>query len=271
MTPLIIDASVAVKWLAEEVGHAQAVHLLRHGASLFRAPSCLVAEVVNASLHKGWRGEVGEDTVRDAKTFLFDAIPQFDPDVTLIDNAIPMAQELKHSLYDCLYLASAAEAVGFVVTADRKLVEKVRGTPYALHVRALADAERVLAFAHMSISLSAFNDIVRVAEASTATKSGVYDQVSRKTGKFSIVAAGDLDIASPNHLRLENALKALSVEARADLLALARFGDALPGEYDTWEQCRDLGNTHDMEPYFLGYMQPRLLLLGLERFLSDPP
>lgn len=45
--------------------------------------------------------------------------------------------ELRHPVYDCLYLALAAALDASLVTADRRLVAAVRGTPWEARVRLL--------------------------------------------------------------------------------------------------------------------------------------
>jgi predicted nucleic acid-binding protein len=51
------------------------------------------------------------------------------PIEALLRDAVSLALELRHPVYDCLYLALAAQRGTFMVTADQRLVEAVRRQP----------------------------------------------------------------------------------------------------------------------------------------------
>ena len=61
MTHLVIDASVAIKWVIAEHGTREALSLRRH--RLF-APDLLVAECANVLWKKTRRNELTEDEAR---------------------------------------------------------------------------------------------------------------------------------------------------------------------------------------------------------------
>lgn len=134
---LVVDASVAFKWLVEEAGSAEAEALLARGDSLV-APDLVLVEVANALWCKVGRGEVsGEQAVLalDRLGVFFDALI---PDQRLAPRALDIAFRLRHPVYDCLYLACAEAADGVLATADRRLGEAVAGTAFAGSVHALA-------------------------------------------------------------------------------------------------------------------------------------
>jgi predicted nucleic acid-binding protein len=56
----------------------------------------------------------------------------------LSSRALALAREVDHPVYDCLYLALAELKETRVVTADRRLLGKLEGTPYRELVRPLA-------------------------------------------------------------------------------------------------------------------------------------
>ena len=56
------------------------------------------------------------------------------PDGWLLDAAIALAYELKHPVYDCLYLALADSLETAVVTADQKFANKVADPTRAVFV-----------------------------------------------------------------------------------------------------------------------------------------
>ena len=116
---LVVDASVAVKWLITEEWTEESRRLL--AASIDRhAPDLILAETTNVLWKKARRGEIDPHAhFREAANL---------PDVLVLRRsqelfvrASTIALELDHPVYDCIYLA-CAEAEGVpLVTADRRL------------------------------------------------------------------------------------------------------------------------------------------------------
>jgi predicted nucleic acid-binding protein len=50
--------------------------------------------------------------------------------VSLAGRALEIAAELRHPAYDCFYLALAQERRAQLVTADRRLISRLAGTPW---------------------------------------------------------------------------------------------------------------------------------------------
>jgi predicted nucleic acid-binding protein len=124
---MVIDASVAIKWVVPEVGSEAASHLL--GQELW-APSLWLAEVANALLKKTRRGEITRDEARLRAQDLADAPIEPIELPILLPSAMRMADELGHSIYDCFYLAAALLRDTTLVTADRRFAAKVAAHPY---------------------------------------------------------------------------------------------------------------------------------------------
>jgi predicted nucleic acid-binding protein len=120
---VVIDASIAVKWVVEEDGTAEAV-ALRRGAKLI-APELLAAECANILWKKVQRDELSRDEAFLAARLLQTADVEFLPTRHLLEAATRIAVELGHPAYDCLYLALAAERDCRFVTADQRLVRKL--------------------------------------------------------------------------------------------------------------------------------------------------
>jgi predicted nucleic acid-binding protein len=132
---MVIDASVAIKWVVPEVGSEAASDLL--GRELC-APSLWLAEAANALLEKTRRGEITQDEARLRAQDLADAPIEPIELPILLPSAMRMAGELGHSIYDCFYLAAALLRDTTLVTADRPFAAKVAGHPYlAARVEAL--------------------------------------------------------------------------------------------------------------------------------------
>ncbi len=133
---MIIDASVAFKWLVEEEHSAEAIALLAEDR-LF-APALIVSEVGNALWKQITRGEL-QDV--DGAAEMLGRLPELltlVEDRTLASRALTLAHAFDHPLYDCLYLALAEVRDEALVTADERLLRKTAGTQFAARVTRLA-------------------------------------------------------------------------------------------------------------------------------------
>jgi len=135
---LIIDASVALKWFMEEQGSNIARSILDQDESL-AAPDLIIVETCNGA----WKAARQQlmtaaqaDTMAQQLPRLFDALH---PAAPLASTALAIARRLDHPVYDCFYLALAVAREATMVTADKRLVARVRGTPWDGRVKALAD------------------------------------------------------------------------------------------------------------------------------------
>ncbi len=140
MSALVIDASVAVKWVVEEEGTTQALAL--RGRAL-AAPDLLIAECANILWKKVRRAELSQQEAAFAAGLLARADIELVAMRPYLEAATRIAIALDHPAYDCVYIALAeAEGLRFV-TADASLVRKVglrAAGRYAARVLDLADA-----------------------------------------------------------------------------------------------------------------------------------
>ena len=123
MNALVIDASIAVKWVIEEDGTPEAL-ALRQKAKLI-APELLVAECANILWKKVQRRELLKEEALLAARLLQGAEIELTPTRSLLEVATRMAIELDHPAYDCLYLALAVERQSRFVTADEPFLRKL--------------------------------------------------------------------------------------------------------------------------------------------------
>lgn len=123
MKTLVIDASIAVKWVVEEDGTSEAL-ILRRCAKLI-APELLVAECANILWKKVQRDQLSQHEAFLAARLLQAADIEFLATRCLLEAATRLAVELDHPAYDCLYLALAAERNCSFVTADDRFVRKL--------------------------------------------------------------------------------------------------------------------------------------------------
>jgi predicted nucleic acid-binding protein len=118
---VVVDASVALKWLVEEEGSAAAVRLL--DGPVLLAPALIHVEVANALWRMARAGRLSAGDAADALA-LFGRLPlrRRVEDRDLAPEALRLARLLDHPVYDCLYLALAVDAAAPVITADRRFV-----------------------------------------------------------------------------------------------------------------------------------------------------
>jgi predicted nucleic acid-binding protein len=114
----VIDASVAVKWLAPEPDSPQAEALLDDELIV---PDLLFAEVGNILWKKQLRGEMTDDAIRLGARFLLQVPMQVHDGASLLVDAVALALQLQHPAYGCFYLALAQRVDAPLMTADRRL------------------------------------------------------------------------------------------------------------------------------------------------------
>ena len=126
----VVDASVAVKWFVEEPGSADALGLLKD-PELVIAPELVVAEVANVVWKHLIRGDLKHHQVVHVPEALPRMFAELWPTVWLARRAFEIAAELRHPVYDCFYLALAESEDATLVTADRRLIGRLAGSPWA--------------------------------------------------------------------------------------------------------------------------------------------
>lgn len=125
---VVVDASVAIKWVVGEPGSDLATRLL-NGRPL-HAPPLMRIEAGNALWAMARRGVLTPGEADDALAALGDVPlapnpPGFDP----MSQALRLARLLDHPVYDCVYLSLAVELGVPVVTADRRFVAAAGAQP----------------------------------------------------------------------------------------------------------------------------------------------
>ena len=133
---LVIDASVAVKFVTEEPGSEEAYEIVA-GPEPLIAPDWVLAECANAIARK-----VQDDQLsRAAAEASFTELPRFFSKLfdtgRLLDAGFQLALDIDHAVYDCLYLALAIREGAPVVTADEGLIKAARRRGLDGHVRLL--------------------------------------------------------------------------------------------------------------------------------------
>ena len=121
---LVVDASVAVKWVLSEPGSPRALALRDEGGLI--APSLLAAEVGNALWKAVRRDGFARHDAFDAIRAILLAFDALIPIEDLRLRALEMSLELDHPIYDCFYLALAERERAPLVCVDGPLKAKAR-------------------------------------------------------------------------------------------------------------------------------------------------
>lgn len=132
---MIIDASVALKWMIDEPG-SDLARALQSRSDLI-APALLHHELANALTKKVRKGELENSSELNGLLDEVGAIVVTLDDLPLIGRSLSLALQLGHSVYDCVYLALAEQLGQELVTADVKFLRKVGSSDMNHLVRAL--------------------------------------------------------------------------------------------------------------------------------------
>ena len=136
MSVLVIDASIAVKWVVEEDGTPEAL-AIRQKARLMAA-DLLIAESANILWKKVQRRELVKQEALIAARLLQGADIELLPMRSLCETATRISIEVNHPAYDCLYLALAVEKQCRFVTADDRFLKKLTQQQSKLRSSAIA-------------------------------------------------------------------------------------------------------------------------------------
>lgn len=129
--PLVVDTSVAYKWLApagEDGADAADALLAAHlsGEVALAAPASLPLELANGVRYAGL---TMDDSIELVEEFERLHIELFDLDAALLGHATRLAFEHRTSVYDAVFLALAREIDCDLVTADRRAFARTAPQP----------------------------------------------------------------------------------------------------------------------------------------------
>ena len=124
-SPLVVDASVALKWVLPEEDSELAEDLLDRGLAL-HAPAFVFIELANALWFQMRAGKLNATEAAGCMRDLREAPLELWEGEEPLPATFELAQRLDHAVYDCAYLALALQVGGTYVTADRRFWQKAR-------------------------------------------------------------------------------------------------------------------------------------------------
>ena len=126
---VVLDASVAVRWVVEEEGSDEAVALLEKELAWI-TPRLLLSEVASALRRKVVDNAVAPAVAGQSLDALLQAVAdgviRLVDDERIIAQALLLAVSLRHKVPDCVYLALAEREGASIATADDRLARLAR-------------------------------------------------------------------------------------------------------------------------------------------------
>ena len=130
---LVVDASVAVKWLVEEE-HSDAADRLLDGNHELFAPRLMASEVGNALWRKVRMGELERSRAGALAAAISEMAVRWTEDEEVGPDAVRLSLALDRPVYDCVYLALAHRLGATLVTADVRFVNALAETEHGATV-----------------------------------------------------------------------------------------------------------------------------------------
>ena len=131
---MVIDASVALKWLVPEPDSESARAWI--GRTELLAPALIHIEAANVLWRLVRRGDILDEGAAPRLALLPSLVRTID-DAPLVRLAFDLAVQLGHPVYDCVYLAAAEALDDELLTADARFVKALEGTEQMKRVRLL--------------------------------------------------------------------------------------------------------------------------------------
>jgi len=125
---VVVDASVAAKWILEEIDSDRAELILaavEEKRLAILAPEILAAEIASILWKAVWRDGMSVNDARERYSEFADVCPPLVRDSKLAAEALQLALRFHRSVCDCLYIALAEQTPCEFVTADEKLYNAV--------------------------------------------------------------------------------------------------------------------------------------------------
>ncbi len=123
--PVVVDASVVVKWFVPEEYSEAALKILRdhlNGRVEVHAPTIVLAEAANALRKYVVRSYISREHALRALRLLLETGLKLTPVSGLVDEALRVALDAGATVYDAAYVVLARRLNTILYTADERLV-----------------------------------------------------------------------------------------------------------------------------------------------------
>ncbi|MDQ1473460.1 MAG: hypothetical protein QOJ99_4940 [Bryobacterales bacterium] len=120
----MVDASVAAKWVLDELGREAAVHLIvrqNHRQIELIAPDLILLELSNVISKRERRKLLTTRQAEEAFHLMVQSSPRLARSQPLIPSALKLSRQHQLSFWDSVYLALALERGCGFITADHRL------------------------------------------------------------------------------------------------------------------------------------------------------
>ncbi|WP_448188350.1 type II toxin-antitoxin system VapC family toxin [Azospirillum sp. sgz301742] len=127
---VIVDASVAVRWSIRDEFSPAADRLLSNDVLAF-APDLVFPELANALWKMERASHISAEQARRALIEIPRGFDRVFGTAAFFERSLEITRTLNHPAYDCFYLALSETLQAPLVTLDRRLFNRTRGTPWA--------------------------------------------------------------------------------------------------------------------------------------------
>jgi predicted nucleic acid-binding protein len=135
---IVVDASVAIKWVFDEEYGDQARRILDE-PDVPVAPNLLLIEAGNALWKRVRRGELASAEAIEMLTVLKNLPVGWIEESGLVEPALDLAARLQHPIYDCVYLALALREDIRIATADARFAAVMMRHGFGDRLRLIGD------------------------------------------------------------------------------------------------------------------------------------
>jgi predicted nucleic acid-binding protein len=127
---LVVDCSVAIKWVLDEAGAAEAIELLEshgRGEVTLVAPDLLRLEAASLLARRTRNKRSSPLEATRSYEFVAAAMPHLFPSQQLLPQALQIAFANQLSLWDAIYISLAIRLDCPLITADNRLIRSATG------------------------------------------------------------------------------------------------------------------------------------------------
>lgn len=138
---LVVDASVALKFVLNEIDSAKAMKLhdeFRDGLHVLLAPDIFPAEIGHALTRAERKRLIPDGQAAALFADIMNPSPQLFPSLPLMSRAIELSSQTRAGVYDCIYLLLAEDSNCELLTSDQKLVRAFAGSARIVDLSQLA-------------------------------------------------------------------------------------------------------------------------------------